>query len=139
MKTVTLYRPVGLKELELIMQSGWKEFPPRLVWQPIFYPVLNQPYAAQIASQWNTRDEFSGYCGVVLEFLVAEDFCSRYAVQNVGGAIHNELWVPAEELEEFNSHIVGSIRIVEAFFGEGYQHPTNDTLSKMLEKFKKDE
>jgi hypothetical protein len=36
-----LYRPVGYKELELIKQSGMKEFPPRLPEQPIFYPVLN--------------------------------------------------------------------------------------------------
>jgi len=137
MKTVTLYRPVGLKELELIMQSGWKKFPPRLEWQPIFYPVLNQPYAAQIASQWNTRDEFSGYCGIVLEFLVDAEFCSKYEVQNVGGAIHNELWVPAEELEEFNSHLVGSIRMVDAYFGDGYQQPVNEILSQRLEKLKK--
>src|SRR5215831_14290525 len=112
MKTITLYRPVGLKELELISQSGWRRFPPRLDWQPIFYPVLNQAYAAQIASEWNTPDAFSGYCGIVLEFMVEEDYCSGYAVQNVGGAIHNELWVPAEELEAFNDHIVGSIRVV---------------------------
>jgi len=136
---MTLYRPVGIKELELIMQSGWRKFPPRLEWQPIFYPVLNQSYAAQIASQWNTRDEFSGYCGVVLEFFVEESFCCKYAVQNVGGAIHNELWVPAEELEDFNNHIVGSIDMVEAFFGEGYQPPVDETLSQMLEKFKRDE
>jgi hypothetical protein len=38
---VTLYRPVGIKELELIATAGWKRFPPRLFWQPIFYPVLN--------------------------------------------------------------------------------------------------
>jgi hypothetical protein len=136
MKTITLYRPVGLRELELIMQSGWKKFPPRLEWQPIFYPVLNLPYAAQIASQWNTPDEFSAYCGVVLEFSVVESYCSKYAVQNVGGAIHNELWVPAEELNEFNDNIVGGIRMVEAFFGKNYQPPTDESLSQMLEKFR---
>ncbi|HEV2482639.1 MAG TPA: hypothetical protein VGS79_23400 [Puia sp.] len=42
METIKLYRPVGLKELELIRLSGWREFPPRLEWQPIFYPVLNE-------------------------------------------------------------------------------------------------
>ncbi len=26
------------------------------------------------------------------------------------GSLHTELWVPAEELEEFNRHIVGKIR-----------------------------
>jgi hypothetical protein len=42
LETVTLYRPVGPKELELIKSSGWKEFPPRLAEQPIFYPVINE-------------------------------------------------------------------------------------------------
>ena len=41
----TLYRPVGPKELELIAASGYREFPPRLPDQPIFYPVLNEEYA----------------------------------------------------------------------------------------------
>jgi hypothetical protein len=29
-RTVTLYRPVGPEELDLIAASGWREFPPRL-------------------------------------------------------------------------------------------------------------
>jgi len=136
METVKLYRPVGLKELELIMQSGWKKFPPRLKWQPIFYPVLNQRYAAQIASEWNTGDAFSGYCGVVTEFDVAEDHYRKYKVQHVGGAVHEELWVPAEELEEFNNNIIGDIRIIEAFFGEGFELPVNE-LAGELKKYMK--
>ena len=35
--TVTLYRPVGQKELDLIRASGWRAFPPRLPFRPIFY------------------------------------------------------------------------------------------------------
>ena len=53
MDIVTLYRPVGSKELELINESDWKKFPPRLYWQPVFYPVLNEEYAIQIARDWN--------------------------------------------------------------------------------------
>lgn len=40
MKTVTLFRPVGLKELELI------------------------------ALEWNTRDSFSGFLGAVTAFVL---------------------------------------------------------------------
>jgi hypothetical protein len=47
--TVTLYRPVGRQELDLIAASGYRRFPPRLPQQPIFYPVLNAAYAEQIA------------------------------------------------------------------------------------------
>lgn len=121
MKLITLYRPVGQKELDLIKDSGNKRFPPRLEWQPIFYPVMNQAYAEQIAFEWNTNDEFSGYAGYVTGFDMPEEYIQQFPVQNVGGNIHNELWVPAEQLEEFNNKIVGEIRVVNSFYGEKYK------------------
>lgn len=121
MKLTTLYRPVGQKELNLIKDSGFKKFPPRLEWQPIFYPVMNQAYAEQIALEWNTKDEFSGYAGYVTAFDLPEDYLQQFPVQNVGGEIHNELWIPAEELEEFNNNIVGEIRLIKSFYGEKYK------------------
>lgn len=122
MKYRTLYRPVGQKELDLIIASGYKKFPPRLEWQPIFYPVMNQAYAEQIALEWNTKDEFSGYAGYVTAFDLPELYIQKFPVQNVGGEIHNELWVPAEELEEFNSNIIGLIRVVKSFFGDQFKN-----------------
>jgi hypothetical protein len=116
MKLITLYRPVGQKELDLIKLSGYKKFPPRLEWQPIFYPVMNQAYAEQIALQWNTKDEFSGYAGHVTAFDLSEDYLKQFPIQNVGGKIHNELWIPSEQLEEFNNHIIGEIRVVQSFY-----------------------
>jgi hypothetical protein len=121
MKLTTLYRPVGQKELDLIKASGNKKFPPRLEWQPIFYPVTNQAYAAQIALEWNTKDEFSGYAGYVTAFDLPEDYLKQFDIQNVGGEIHNELWVPAEQLEEFNNNIIGEIRLAESFYGEKFK------------------
>lgn len=114
MTTITLYRPVGPQELVLIEASGWREFPPRLPEQPIFYPVLNEEYATQISERWNVRDFGSGY---VTRFQVDAVFAARYPVQKVGGEIHLELWVPAEELAEFNAHIVGPIEVISAFHG----------------------
>lgn len=111
-EVTTLYRPVGPKELELIKQSGWIKFPPRLLQQPIFYPVMNEEYAIQIARDWNVPASGSGY---VTKFNVQTEYLKKFEVQNVGGEIHNELWVPAEELEEFNSHIVGLIEITKTF------------------------
>lgn len=121
MSLITLYRPVGQKELDLIKDSGNKRFPPRLEWQPIFYPVMNQAYAEQIALEWNTNDEFSGYAGYVTAFDLPEDYLQQFPVQNVGGEIHNELWVPAEQLDEFNHQIVGEIRVVNSFYGEKFR------------------
>ena len=51
MDTVTLYRPVGQKELDLIAAVGFAAFPPRLSWQPIFYPVLTEDYV-WVAPWW---------------------------------------------------------------------------------------
>lgn len=110
--TVTLYRPVGPRELKLIEASGWREFPPRLPEQPIFYPVLTEDYAAQIARDWNVKESGSGY---VTRFAVDADFINRYRVRTVGSALHRELWVPAEELDEFNRHIVGRIEVIAKF------------------------
>jgi hypothetical protein len=112
METVTLYRPVGPVERDLIEATGWTKFPPRLPGQPIFYPVMNQEYATQIARDWNVRDSGTGF---VTRFEVEEEFLLRYPVRRVGGSLHSELWVPAEELEEFNRHIVGKIEIAAEF------------------------
>jgi hypothetical protein len=112
MDTITLYRPVGPRELELIKGAGWREFPPRLPEQPIFYPVTNQAYAAQIARDWNVKASGAGF---VTRFAVKASYLDRFTVQTVGGAIHTEYWIPAEELAEFNANIVGLIEIVEEF------------------------
>jgi hypothetical protein len=112
-----LFRPIGLGELKLIAKSGFTAFPPRLSHQPIFYPVLDLEYARQIARDWNARDEFSGYVGFVTEFDVSEAGVVRYPIQVAGASVHRELWVPADELPLFNSHIVAPIRVVEAYPG----------------------
>ena len=113
----TLYRPVGQKELDLIAASGFKFFPPRLEWQPIFYPVMNEEYATFIAREWNTRDEASGYVGYVLRFAVNTEYLAQFPVQKVGSATALELWIPAERLEEFNQNIEGRIEVISTFYG----------------------
>ncbi len=110
-----LYRPVGQKELELIEQSGWREFPPRLPEQPIFYPVLNQKYAEEIAEKWNTKDKKSGYRGYVTQFTMEDAYLAQFTPHTVGAAYHQEYWVPAEELPEWNRHIVGFIQVTKRF------------------------
>jgi hypothetical protein len=115
MRTVTLYRPVGRKELDLIAASGYQAFPPRLPEQPIFYPVLNLEYAEQIARDWNTRDERSGFAGFVLEFEVDAAYLAAFEVNKVGGTQHLEYWIPAEQLDAFNRNIRGAIRVVRSF------------------------
>jgi hypothetical protein len=112
MKTVILYRPVGPKELELIEQSGFTAFPPRLPEQPIFYPVTNEEYAIQIARDWNVKASGAGY---VTRFEVDAEYAAQFPKKVVGARVHEELWIPAEKLSEFNSKIVGKIEVTHAF------------------------
>ena len=112
-----LYRPVGTAELKLIEQTGYKAFPPRLPEQPIFYPVLNEKYAREIAERWNVKDT-SDHKGYVTEFDVDDDYCSKFQIQTVGRSYHQELWVPADELEDFNKHIIGTIKVITVFSGD---------------------
>jgi hypothetical protein len=111
-RTVTLYRPVGPKELDLITQSGWREFPPRLPDQTIFYPVTNEAYATQIARDWNVKASGAGF---VTKFEIDAYYLNRYQVQKVGGSIHTEYWIPAEDLAEFNGNIRGPIVVISEF------------------------
>jgi hypothetical protein len=111
----TLYRPVGQAELELVRSSGFRRFAPRLPQQPIFYPVLSEQYAAQIARDWNQKDETSGFVGYVLRFKVRTEFLNRYEVHIVGSSDHREYWIPAEDLQKFNESIVGLIEVISEF------------------------
>lgn len=115
MNTTTLWRPVGPEELALVEATGFRRFPPRLPDQPIFYPVCNEEYAVQIAERWNTQVRG----GFVTRFQVRSDFLARYETHVVGSRLHEEYWIPAEELEAFNDAIVGTIVIVREFPREG--------------------
>jgi hypothetical protein len=110
--TVTLWRPVGPQELELIQANGMRAFPPRLPDQPIFYPVTTEAYAIKIARDWNVPASGSGY---VTRFQVRKDFIDRYQVQTAGGREYQEYWIPAEELDDFNAAIIGTIEVTATF------------------------
>ncbi|WP_077487935.1 hypothetical protein [Sinomonas mesophila] len=112
METVTLWRPTGPEELALVEASGWREWPPRLPDQPIFYPVLNEEYATMIARDWNVRASGAGF---VTRFEVRKDFLDRYQVQQAGGKTILEYWIPAEDLPELNANIVGIIEVVAEY------------------------
>ena len=105
---------MGEAELDLIRESLWRRFPARLPEQPIFYPVLNEEYARQIARDWNAKDPKTGG-GYVTRFYVRNSYLSEFPVHTVGGRIHQEYWIPAERLEEFKENIVGPIEVIAEF------------------------
>jgi hypothetical protein len=110
--TTTLYRPVSQKELQLIEQSGFRKFPPRLAEQPIFYPVTNLEYARQITVEWNMPAYGNGY---VTQFEVAAPTWRSFRWKTLASGTTMNFGVAAEELDEFNRHIVGPIEVVESY------------------------
>jgi hypothetical protein len=113
--SVTLWRPVGVKELELIMQGGMRAFPPRLPEQPIFYPVLTEEYATKIARDWNAPRR-GGY---VTRFRVRTSLLARYEIRQAAGRDYLEYWIPAEDLSAFNEAIVGEIEVIAEYTEPG--------------------
>lgn len=110
--TTTLYRPINDKELLLIKELNYTGFPPRKPEQPFFYPVMNEAYAIQITRDWNVPQYGIGY---VTQFEVDSEYLQQFQVQNVGAHQHNELWIPAEQMDLFNQHIIGKIEVIAKF------------------------
>jgi len=106
---VVMYRPTGPEEYQLIADSGFTKWPPRLEGQPIFYPVTNEKYAREITEQWNIRDSGVGY---VFKFLVEKSFVEGYNVEKVSGKDHTEWWIPSEKMDDLNKAIVGKIKMI---------------------------
>ena len=128
-----LFRPTGLKELELVRDLAWQAWPPRLPDQPIFYPVLTFDYAEKIARDWNAVGSPPDNVGFVTEFEISEALAAKYPVELAGGRDHAELWVPAEELDGFNAGIIGTIKVV-AFYRDKARAP----LEEMPESVRQD-
>ena len=117
-----LYRPVGPAELDLVRQSGWTAFPPRLPHQPIFYAVLDYPYAVEIAGAWNVRESGEGH---ILRFETDDAFLSNYVLAAVGGKSRREYWIPAEDMDKLNGALMGPIELVATFKAERSASPTS--------------
>jgi hypothetical protein len=56
----------------------------------------------------------------VTRFSVENEYVAKFGRRVVGAARHEELWVPAEQLEEFNAHLVGHVEVIAAYFGPGF-------------------
>lgn len=111
----TLYRPIGEAELSKISAMEFRRFPPRLFWQPIFYPVLTLEYAAFIAREWNSTDSDHHFIGYVTRFQVRNEFLCHYEIHTASDKHTLEYWIPAEELDQFNDQIVGTIDVIQEY------------------------
>ena len=72
----------------------------------------------RIARDWNTKDEGNGAVGYVLRFEVDGTYLVGHEPHEAGGRDLLEYWVPSEELDEFNGHIVGRIEVIAEWRGQ---------------------
>ncbi|WP_232735137.1 hypothetical protein [Olleya sp. Bg11-27] len=79
-------------------------------------------------------DEFGNYLGFVTEFKIKEQEFLKYEVENVGGAIHNELWVPSDKLQAFNEAIVEEIKVINVFIGDEFKQTSNQIIKDFINK-----
>lgn len=107
--TTTLWHPAGPDEIDHIRASGWRQWPPVPHERLYFYPILNESFAISGARHWNSLGTGVKY---VLRLYTETDFIRRYSTRSFGGSAAPMLWVPVEDMHEFNAHIVGLIEVV---------------------------
>ncbi len=119
-----LFRPVGLEELRLVFEAEMRAFPPLPRGQSIFDPVLTEEHARQVASEWNASAD--SRAAFVTRFVLDDEYAARFERHLVGNPPREELWIPADELEMLNEHVVDEIEVVAAFFGDGWRELAED-------------
>ncbi len=82
-----------------------------------FYQRLNAHFTAArqnvaAVKPWNTKEE--PFVGYVIEMEILDEYGARFTPQTVGSAIHRELWVPSEELAEFNNQLTKPVSVRRA-------------------------
>ena len=50
-------------------------------------------------------------------FRVRSAFLRRYSRRTLGASMHEEYWIPAEELPDFNAALVGPIEVIAELHG----------------------
>lgn len=109
---ITLFKSLSPAQLAAVVASDWRQFLQEAPQQTIFYPKMYVGYAEQIAKQWNAPQYSAGY---VVGFTMPRTFMDRYETQTIAYEEHREYKIPVAELNVFNSHIQGRIRVVSAF------------------------
>lgn len=122
-----MYRPVGLREMMMVLDSGNRRFPDREQGQSVFYPTYSAVHATQMARDWHTKDPYAGFAGFVTAFDMEEEYLQALPLTDRNGKKRQELKIPSSDLAEFNTHIQGPIRITKCFFGAGYTGPVPKT------------
>ncbi len=109
-----LYRPLSAEEYRQIESMEFKGFPARSAGQPLFTALLSHEGASGIARHMRIEKQ-SEHKVYVVGFLVEDAYIRQFPVQNTDQPERRALWIPAEEIEILNQHLVGKIRMLDCF------------------------
>ena len=109
-----LYRPISGEEYRAIEARGFLGFPKRTEGQQILTLLLSQDGAMEIARRLRVEKQNDNKVYVV-SFLVEDSYIRQFPVQDREKPEYSALWIPAEETEILNQHIIGKIRLVTSY------------------------
>lgn len=109
-----LYRPLCADEYYEIEARKFEGFPPRNSEQPLFTALLSLEGASQIAKHMKIAKQ-SEPTVYVVSFLVDDAYIRQFPVQHVEDRNRRALWIPADEMDILNQHLIGGIRVLASY------------------------
>ena len=110
-----LYRPISAEEYAAVAENQFTGFPKRSGTQPIFTALLSQEGATQIARHMRVEKQKENSTVYVVSFLVEDAYIRQFPVQHTEDPERRALWIPAEEIDILNQHLIGKIRVLKQF------------------------
>lgn len=109
-----LYRPLSAEEYRAVEEKGFTGFPPRSEEQPLFTALLSEEGATQIARHMRIAKTAENLIYVV-SFLVDDAYIRQFPVQHANERNRRALWIPADEVDILNQHLIGKIRLIASY------------------------
>ena len=109
-----LYRPLSAEEYRAVEEKGFTGFPPRSEEQPLFTALLSEEGATQIARHMRIAKTAENLIYVV-SFLVDDAYIRQFPVQHANEWNRRALWIPADEVDILNQHLIGKIRLIASY------------------------
>lgn len=109
-----LYRPMNAEEYQELEARRFHGFPPRAAGQPLFTALLSEEGASQIARHMRIAKQADNTVYVV-SFLVDDAYIRQFPVQHAHERTRRALWIPADEVDILNQHLIGDIRVLASY------------------------
>lgn len=105
---------MNAEEYQELEARRFHGFPPRSDGQQIFTALLSEEGASQIARHMRIAKQTDNTVYVV-SFLVDDAYIRQFPVQHAHERNRRALWIPADEVDILNQHLIGDIRVLATY------------------------